>query len=94
MTLRSSDLQSDGDLDSIRNSCDVYKLKQTNHKKNLYAPTFVLLTKKISFSQGNKSRRTTQTSYFEEVNGEIFLEKHVYLFFFLKTLQPLDFEGV
>ena len=23
MTLRSSDLQSDGDLDSIRNSCDV-----------------------------------------------------------------------
>ena len=24
MTLRSIDLQSDGDLDSIRNSCDVY----------------------------------------------------------------------
>ena len=24
MTLRSSDLQSDSDLDSIRNSCDVY----------------------------------------------------------------------
>ena len=27
MTLRSSDLQSDGDLDSIRNSCDVYPLR-------------------------------------------------------------------
>ena len=27
MTLRSSDLQSDGDLDSIRNSCDVFLLK-------------------------------------------------------------------
>ena len=28
MTLRSSDLQSDSDLDSIRNSCDVYTLYQ------------------------------------------------------------------
>ena len=28
MTLRSSDLQSDGDQDSIRNSCDVFKLKK------------------------------------------------------------------
>ena len=27
MTLRSSDLQSDGDLDSIRNSCDIYAKK-------------------------------------------------------------------
>ena len=27
MTLRSSDLQSDGDLDSIHNSCDVWFLK-------------------------------------------------------------------
>ena len=26
MTLRSSDLQSEGDLDSIRNSCDVYEI--------------------------------------------------------------------
>ena len=26
MELRSSDLQSDGDLDSIRNSCDVLKI--------------------------------------------------------------------
>ena len=30
MTLRSSDLQSDSDLDSIRNSCDVY-LRPTKH---------------------------------------------------------------
>ena len=29
MTLRSSDLQLDSDLDSIRNSCDVYKDKQS-----------------------------------------------------------------
>ena len=27
MTLRSSDLQSDSDLDSIRNSCDVFLAK-------------------------------------------------------------------
>lgn len=60
----------------------------------MHTPTFVLLTKKISYSRGNKSRRSTQTSYFVEVKGEIFLEKHVYLLFFLKTLQPLDFEGV
>ena len=27
MTLRSSDLQSDGDLDSIGNSCDVFDIR-------------------------------------------------------------------
>ena len=37
MTLRSSDLQSDNDLDSIRNSCDVYKRNIKLLKYFLYA---------------------------------------------------------
>ena len=37
MTLRNSDLQSDSDLDSIRNSCEVFSLKLFNvfHVDNL-----------------------------------------------------------
>ena len=37
MTLRSSDLQSDSDLDSIRNSCDVLNLEHdySNEQSNL-----------------------------------------------------------
>ena len=35
MTLRSSDLQSDSDLDSIRNSCDVSFNYQSDKHKNI-----------------------------------------------------------
>ena len=36
MTLRSSDLQSYGDLDSIRNSCDVLFLTESKELGNEY----------------------------------------------------------
>ena len=34
MTLRISDLQSDSNLDSIRNSCDVSLVREENEKRN------------------------------------------------------------
>ena len=56
MTLRSSDLQSDSDLDSIRNSCDVYsydqmkkekKKRSSSHNRHSLSP--VLFTKQLFF---------------------------------------------
>ena len=44
MTLRSSDLQSDSDLDSIRNSCDVFNVEvNLSNKSVLSALTLFML---------------------------------------------------
>ena len=42
MTLRSSDLHSDSDLDSIRNSCDVFFDKTQTLNRTMISPPLVL----------------------------------------------------
>ena len=46
--LRSSDLQSDSDLDSIRNSCDVWDITYKPSKLNTFWKCFVCLTASLA----------------------------------------------
>ena len=75
MTLRSSELQSDGDLDSIRNSCDVYNYLKKKYSYSEKAKTYdrpVEEVEIISVSLESKSDFTINRC----LRGEVFDSAH------------------
>ena len=77
MTLRNSDLQSVSDLDSIRNSCDVYIFNmKTNHK------TFAL----ASVPAITQNLDTAFEDVFESVSLEINTDREIFNPPFKKTV--------
>ena len=93
MTLRSSDLQSDSDLDSIRNSCDVSSLLQIE--------TFPFqIFSSFSFSFNSSSTKISFPSpdifllfhlrFYSPTQKNIFFSKYFRPFFFLSTKKFLS----
>ena len=80
MTLRSSDLQSDSDLDSIRNSCDVFKQKSCEviigllHNVSRLRTVFRIQgqnksnSQHLSYQESQQDQNTFVSGFFDIIN--------------------------
>ena len=66
MTLSSSDLQSDGDLDSIRNSCDVSGYQSSRQAANICEQLSAGECFRVPDNMADKDRRDTPEALFPD----------------------------